>query len=157
MLHRHQQAAAEHLGWLDRRHLDRVKRLDPDRLIATLRGSRLKVVIMNRRLLSLSGPLRQYLENNYRPFYGAIYTYSPTFESPRFDLELGGTYELHASGPLELDGQAVLPGQLIRLSAGQHTSSGAPLQLALVPDVAVEALDPRYRARQDLFYRPYDY
>lgn len=157
MLHRHQQPAAEHLGWLDRRHLDRVKRLDPALLISTLRSSRLRVVIMNRRLLGLAGPIRQYLEKNYRPFYGAIYTYSPTFDSPRFDVQLDGMYQLYASGPLELDGRAVVPGQLIRLQAGEHTASAAPLQLALVPDVDVDELDPRYRARQELFHRPYDY
>lgn len=157
MLHGHEQAAAEQLGWLDRRHLKRVQFLDHARLISTLRSSRLKVVIMNRRLAELPPPIRRYLKENYRWLFGAIYTYSPTFEAPRFELDLAGIYQIHASGPLDLDGQRVVPGQLVQLPAGSHTTSITPLQLALVPNVAVGELDPRHMKPQELFDRPYDY
>ncbi len=157
MLRGHEQSVSEQLGWLDRRHLNRAQFLDHTQLISRLRSSRLKVVIMNRRLAELPLPIRRHLQANYRWFFGAIHIYSPTFDTLRFELELSGVYQIHANGPLDLDGQRVVPGQLVDLLAGPHTASTAPLQLAFVPNVAIDELDPRHMKPQELFDRPYDY
>lgn len=157
MLPGHQQAAARHLAWLDRRHLLRVGFADKARLIAELEASPPKLILMNYRIAALPPRIRQYLADNYQRYYGAAHTYSPLIRSQRFQIGLDGVYELRAQVACELDGRRVEPGQHVALTRGSHTASMTGFRLALVVAPPSELLDPRYADDQKLFDRPYDY
>lgn len=157
MLPRYQQPLGEHLGWLDQRHLQRLQLMEPEKLIEGLRASRLKLVIMNGRLLALPAPVRSYLAENYQRLHGAIHIYAPTIRTSRFQLLFDGAYTLQADQLVFLDGRAVAPGDRILLMAGPHEASALPFRMALNPDVPERALDPRYAHPERLFSQPYNY
>lgn len=110
-----------------------------------------KLILDNYRLEIIPERIKEYIENNYQHFYGSILLYAPFIQAGKqtFDLKFDANYRVEAENMLNIDGKEVVPGEIVSLNKGQHSSSSQKdYRLALVPTNISPSLNPKYQKNE---------
>ena len=155
----HHEQPAQQFFWIDKPMIDylwTLKRPELDWIAGQVDRGPTKLLIWNYRLEGLPIPLYEALQQRFAPLYGNIFYYAPVVQAPRFSLGFNGTYLVDSPAPIVIDGNKVNPRAQLALRRGEHSLSGGPARLRLLPESGIEA-DPRFMAPQDLFPAIYDF
>ncbi len=108
----------------------------PAKILLDFQRMPIKVIINNYRMLSLPPQIKTYIKNNYRHFYGSIYTYAPliTKNQLSIDLKFSGKYRVESKGGILIDKKLIKPNQILQLKQGPHLSqTKTTYRLVLLP------------------------
>ena len=117
-------------------------------VITALQNSHVKLYINNYRMNELPGVIKKYLASQYEHFFGSIYLYAPIIAAhqPTPSLRFPGNYQLESQTAVRINGKKIHPNVIIKLSAGQFTSSTTqPYRLKLIPEHLDYFLDPEFK------------
>jgi len=87
------------------------------------------------------------LRENYIPHWGPLWVAGKRLGSSnggenRFSIIISGNYTVEAAGPIEIDGQALAPGQVLILSEGDHSHRGPHAVLRFGENLPVPSEEP---------------
>jgi hypothetical protein len=112
-----------------------------------LEQAKIKVVILNERLINLPAPLINYLRAQYVHYWASVYLYAPTVYATMqtFTLKFSGRYQIDTKLPnvIQIDGRSMQNSQQLDVHT---TSAKQAYRLKLVPDNASLHKDSRFYA-----------
>lgn len=155
---------AGRIAWLDlpaARAINETPIYELERLRQDLIEAPAKLVVNNHRIYRLPPILRNHLDRNYTPFWGAVAIYGPALEPGRttVDILFDGDYEILGGGAsISIDGTPRASGDRFRLRSGTHeVDTAVAARLRYIPTGIDDVLDPDYREPQLLFPDVYTY
>lgn len=113
----------------------------------------LKAVVVSYRTKNLPRTITRWIGRNYKQLYSTIHTYAPRMRAGEreFDVKFAGRYQLHAPGPVVLNGETIQPRGFVTLRQKKNTQvASSRYRLQWSPKVA-ESFNPAFADEVKLY------